>query len=116
MKQTRIGAGPGTSEGWAMPSLARRAGMGGASSNCSIVSRCLGEVALGGKVALVGLREQLGHRAEAEIAQQLFQALFRPMEIHIMAEGPQPAGSQPRLVGIELPGVEIDGERPALGI
>src|SRR5438445_3194742 len=116
MKQTRIGAGPGTSEGWAMPSLALRAGMGGASSSCSIVSRCLGEVAQGGKVPVVGLREQLAHRAEAEIAQQLFQAFFRSMEIHIMTEGPQPARSQPRLVGIELPGVDVNGERPAFGI
>src|SRR2546422_11647343 len=81
-----------------------------------MVSRCLSEVAHGGKVSLVGLHEQLGYRAEAEIAQQLFQAFFRPMEIHVMPKGAQPAGSQPWLAGIELPGVEINGERPAFGI
>lgn len=53
---------------------------------------------------------QVGKRIEFEFAQQSFQTLFRLFKIHIVPESIIAANIQPRLRGVQFPGVQIEND------
>ena len=53
---------------------------------------------------------------EVEVAEQCLQAPPGAVQVDVMPRGPQPAAGDPRLVGVEFPGVQVGDERPAAAV
>src|SRR5688572_4458184 len=67
-----------------------------------------------GRGGRVEAGEERADRAETEIRQQRPQAGFGLVEIPIVTESREPSGMQPRLVGIDLPRMQVEHRGPVL--
>src|SRR5579859_2081822 len=52
---------------------------------------------------------------DLELVQNISQFRFRGLEIHIRFEGPCESQTQTRVMGIDLPGMNVENHRPVLG-
>src|SRR6202040_1398104 len=56
--------------------------------------------------------EHIDHPPEAEVDQQLTEPLFRLVQVPEVAEPPEGSSLEPRLTGIDFPGMQVKDGRP----